>query len=116
MTEKNLWCCMACSSPLFELLHEHLADHYVILIFEDSTEHNCYTISLRLNIPVTVIMYLQVNQIHLSPKMALLTVTTSKEMLTQLLQGSCQVIHNTVAATKIISSTQPSPIKLSSTQ
>jgi hypothetical protein len=57
---------MACSSPLFELLHEHFADDYVILIFEDGTEYNRYTISLCLHIPVTVIMHLKVKHIYLS--------------------------------------------------
>jgi hypothetical protein len=57
MTKKNLWCCMTCSSPFFELLHKHLTNHYVIFIFEDGTEHNRYTISLCLYIPVTVIIY-----------------------------------------------------------
>ncbi|KDR22102.1 hypothetical protein L798_02065 [Zootermopsis nevadensis] len=50
MTEENLWCRVARSSPLFELLHEHLADHYVIFILEDSTEHNCYAIGFSLDL------------------------------------------------------------------
>jgi hypothetical protein len=55
---------MTCSSPLFELLHKHFTNHYVIFIFEDSTEHNRYTISLCLYIPVTVIISMLATHIY----------------------------------------------------
>lgn len=89
---------MACSSPLFELLHEHFANDYVILIFEDSTEYNCYTISLCLHIPVTVIMYLEVKYISYYSFYLQLYLKQTTYKNCQLLQGSCPTIHHTTRA------------------
>jgi hypothetical protein len=82
---------MTCSSSLFELLHKHLTNHYVIFIFEDSTEHNRYTISLCFYIPVTVIISLLATHIYF----LLFTVSTkvkqsvNKSCITHILQVLC---------------------------
>jgi hypothetical protein len=85
---------MACSSPLFELLHEHFANDYVILIFEDSTEYDCYTIRLCLHIPATVIMYLGVKLIYVSPTAALMYSYTENKPLTKTVKYYKKLSHH----------------------
>lgn len=41
---------MRCSSTLAQLLHENLAQHNIVVVFEDCAEHNRHTIGFRLHV------------------------------------------------------------------
>jgi hypothetical protein len=50
MGEQNLRCRVRGSSTFSQLLHENFAQHDVVVVFENRTKHNRYTICLGLHI------------------------------------------------------------------
>ena len=51
MREEDLGCSLATPSPFFELLHEDLSNHDIIVIHEYCAEDDCHPVLLGRNIP-----------------------------------------------------------------